>query len=190
MNQTFIKPAGLLDKEKENMINMSSTVPFLVTSDCKVIKKACILKNFRRCKEFATPNKNIISCDAASEKDLGMPCTNVRVLPNSLEKNGNDRVFYQNSCLTIFCNAKVSRTFDLDDICKVFSSTGNAKSGSYTFMHGVHPGFTEVCIVSTHFLHKMVEDVDEFLQRVWRPHCLLLVLDFPQNLMLLFPESK
>ena len=56
-------------------------------------------------------------------------------------------------------------------------------------MSGAFSGIEEVCIISTYYLQKMAGDVDEILYRLWKPHCLILVLDFPKNVMLSFPQK-
>jgi len=127
---------------------------------------------------FGYPNN--FKCYAAKERNLSEPCSTVVVIPSSDNQN---QITLNYQCLTIQCNFKTNRRFMFvnDDI-------GNITLNKLELYYpGTNRGFREICIISTQ-KHPAISRKE--LEKLWQPKCLVLALDFPDNLFFRFPSTE
>jgi len=116
---------------------------------------------------------------AATEHDLSKPCNQVWLLPR---QSNRFRVIYKDSILNIFCNIKTPCQFFSDGIYKILP---NKKETQTLLESSPFIGIRQVFIISSASSSSYL-DID--LYKLWKPYCLILVINFPQHVMLQFPK--
>lgn len=157
-------------------------IPFKEKGHVSNHQKLCGITNWSlKGFEFVQPIKNHLLCEA-TYGHLTRPCTHVHVVPTSFEKYGKSRLFYHDSCLTIYCHVKIPKMFIFDDVCRMFSPRGKSLLKCCTYHKGSRRGFKEICIIATR--NRPSRDQLEALRK---PHRLVLSVDLVENLFLSCP---
>jgi hypothetical protein len=78
--------------------------------------------------------------------------------------------------------------FYRDGIYKVLDFKGNTMKTQTFLDSSPFIGIRQVFIISSSYLDNMARDMNENLQKLWKPYCLILVINFPHNIMLQFPK--
>jgi len=143
--------------------------------------------------KFIFPDRNLIPCYRIPHYRETV-C--YRVLLKPIEKYGYPKIMYHESKLTIYCNIRHSILSMNDDISKVYSSQSNVMTrqrgrlrhaAMYTYKCGHRLGLTNVIIIST--MDNPSFTIDDLLQ-LHKPHCLILILDYPESMFFTFSNKK
>jgi hypothetical protein len=141
---------------------------------------------------FTFLDKNLIPCYRIPHFRETI-CYRVLLKPMESEK---PKIMYHESKLTIYCNVRTPILFMNDDISKVYSSQSNVKVkqrgcsrylDTYTYKWGTRVGFANVIIIST--MDNPSFTVEDLFQ-LHKPHCLILILDYPESIFLSFSNKK